>query len=221
MHSGVKLQQLVSLLVSMKSPNFAKSLFHTAPISVNLESFTNKAKFRVNTSAFFSQNDSNLISVEMSENLAYALGASLKEDRKRVRLGPFSSITVPAVRANNNHVTDDSQTLATAIRFQPKVIHVLTDLLSHTEIRDLWLRGTDFEGYHVLYSEYINSDMLETAFIAKSDRTRCYRKMLRSSNLINIVKIVLCDSNSRQLNFSKGTLLSLGLRMVPLSHDQE
>ena len=221
MNSGVKLQQLVSLLVSMKSPNFAKSLFHTAPISVELESFTAKAKFRINTTAFFSKTDSNLVSVEMSDNLAYALGASLKADRKRVRIGPISSITTPATRAHNNHITDDSQTLPAAVRFQPKVIHVLTDLLSHTEIRDLWLRGTDFEGYHVLYSEPLTSDMLETAFIVKSDKTRSYRKMLRSSNQINVVKLVLCDSNSRQLNFSKGTVLSLGLRMVPLSHDQE
>ena len=196
-----------------------------------------------------------MVNIEITENLAYALGASTKVKRPFLRLGPFSSVEAPPTRLYSNHITSGNDFLVSAIRHQPKIIHILTDLLSHTEVtsphkiwnlvwlkpqhtsvyfnpllfplpppppqvRDLWLKGTDYESFHVLHSETLTTEMMENAFIAKSDSSHTYSKMLRSSNLIHVIRIVLIDSNCRLVNFAKGTQLSLGLKMMPLAENQ-
>ncbi len=75
-----------------------------------------------------------MVTVEISDSLAYALGASTKEKRPLLRLGPFSSVDATPTRLHSNHITSTNDHLVSAIRHQPKILHILTDLLSHTEV---------------------------------------------------------------------------------------
>ena len=217
MHIGTHLQASLSLQLGMLSKNLPSELFHSKLIALSLDQFTSKTKFTINSHAFFSKYDSSWVTVECTENTGYCLGGT--RDYKNIKLGPFSSLPNPVERGNGNHITEAGQTLPACVRYHPRQINICTDLLSHSDIRDLWLKGTDYENVHVLYSELVGSENLNSRFIAKNDTTKTFRKMAQNSNLIQSIRIVLIDENHRIIQFPRETILSLGLQISPTSSD--
>ena len=109
------------------------------------------------------------------------------------------------------------------VRGHPKMIRLATSLLSHGDKRDFWLGyqtdDTELYDYHVIFSMLVDSNSLESKFIAKNDSSTNFHQMLKSTSLLSNIKFKLLDENCKQLAFNKHTLCKIGITLAPYKEE--
>ena len=211
---GFKLNQILGLQLSKLSENFSSPLFAVSPINLSVDPFSGKAKFHLNSKAFLVQEIQTSITVLCSANVAYALG--LPKNYLSLTIGPLSLTEPPTQTPPINQITKFEHRLPSAVRFHPKLVHIATNLLCHSETRDQWLVGSPYESFHVIYTQLLDSECLQSRFIAKSDTGQRAHKLMRSANIFHAIRFILLDENCRKLSFSRETIVNLGLQISPL-----
>ena len=220
-HTGLKLLQITQLhLQKIDQQNFADTLFTTELVSISLNPHNNVPVFQLSNELFLSPRDSSYITIWCTGGIAYALGN--KPQQKSLIFGPLSYNTVKDRKRNTEErIMASGASLGGALRPYPKLVRLCSDVISHSEIRDFWIsemgsaENSDLYQFHVIYSHLIDQAAVDNRFLCKPDEVKSPHRMVRSSNILNSIRLKLIDEHAKVLYFPKSTVCRVGLTMSP------
>jgi len=209
---GKKISHILTLETTKLAPDFASELFTTQLVHLSLCPFSNKPIFNLECEQFFSKSDTSNLTVYFPPRLSYSLGQTKEESV----IGPLCGNPGYVVRRQTEHsITKSGISLGNALRHCPKVVRIASNILSSSELFDGWLDGTDSQDLNLVHSQLLDSAMLDARYITKLDENRLYYRMLRSSDVLNSIRIKLLDENCQSLMFPKNTVTNVGLCVTP------
>ena len=188
-------------------------------LSLSLDDGGTKAKFVINNKHFLPP-DGSQISVSLPRKAAYTLGCSPQQEH--IQIGPIShdSDTFSGRLPHfSNSIASSAQRLLCGIRHHPKLVRVLTDVLSPSENKNLWPTLDEFAAFQTIFCIHIDESTLQQRFIHKTSTDVDFHKMLRSENSLQKFSLLFCDENGRILSFPRNTYVFATVRLEPLSRE--
>ena len=99
------------------------------------------------------------------------------------------------------------------------MIRIASNCITNVDLRDTWMNMSspeyDLLDYHILYSQLLDSQAIEAAFICKLDDSRSFHRVLKCSSLLEVISVKILDDNLRPLWFPRHTICRLGLSISP------
>ena len=212
---GMKLTQIANLELKKMSPDFSRHLFRSELISIELNRYNSTAIFHINNDVFLSDRDETKINVKLSENIAYCLGCD--PTQTALYFGPLSHKSHKEGRKNTpERIFTSGFAIEGGIRPYAKIIRLATNVVSHMNTRDDWIAyNSEYSDFHIIHSQLVDAASLESKFIAKSDDHKTFYRLMRSENMMNSIKMLLLDENSRKISFPRNTFCRIGLVLAP------
>ena len=166
-------------------------------------------------------NDGSSVTVEFPKTASYVLGTRMSP-RSFMKVGPiYGSDVTPKV--NHSKLTDNivssSQRPHCCLRFQPKVLHIMTDLI-YQDTRNAFANRFIHNDCRIIDSIVITNDMRRNHFIYKlNEGEGRYFKLKQSKHILDRFKIVIVDENYQDCTFARRCYVSFSLSMRPVTFD--
>ena len=209
----ILLVQRSKIAASSVPPPFISTEF----LSLSLDDGGTKAKFVINNQHFLPP-DETQISLSLPKKAAYTLGCSPLQEH--IQIGPIShdSDTISNRLPHfSNSILSSAQRLLCSIRHHPKLVRVLTDVLSPSENKNLWPTSDEFAAFQTIFCIHIDESTFQQRFIHKTSTDVDFHKMLRSENSLQKFSLLFCDENGRMLSFPRNTYVFVTIRLEPVS----
>ena len=219
MSQGELLQRILLVERSKLDGTIPQSLFNTEYLSLSMDESGSKVEFNINNQKFLPPDQSSL-SVSFPPKAAYTLGCSPTEIG--IKVGPIShSSDCTSIRAPyfTNTILSKTQRLFCAIRHHPKLIRVLTNVLSASENRNLWPVSDDFANFQTFFCLAIDDATLKERFIHKTSSDLDFHRMLPSETVLRAFSLLFLDENGKIVSFPRNTYVFASIRLQPLSND--
>ena len=217
---GLCARKIANLQLDKQSPRISKKsprLFALDFFSISLQDGQEKCRFNINPNYYLADNNTS-ITIMMPPQVSYVLGSQPSEN---VKIGPITTNmtdeTRPLMTAT---ITNSSQELFCRVRPLPKVVYLISDLISCPS-RDFWLKNSiEFSDWHPIYSQPLDESTIGQKFICKTTTDKHFLKLRNASSILDVFHVKLVDENFRQIIFSQRTYtrLSLVVRPAPIDH---
>ena len=210
---GLQSRNLVQLEKDRLGGRVTKgSLFHLDVISLSLDYSGQRAAFSIQPKKFLAEGCK--LTVFLPEQMSYALGSQATQ---RVNIGPLTWTNAALATPRLTHeIKSENQQLPFAIRTNPSLIHVVTDIVTGKG-RDTWLQQTPFTNYRIIYSHLIDESTVTNRRIASTDCGNTFYKLRESHNLLETMRFALLDQNFRKIEFSQKTYTRMSFKIRPVS----
>ena len=213
---ALKMRQIVSLLQNKRDGRRLSTLFNDRVIALNLDDSHAKLNVTLQPSLFLPA-DGSSITVTFPPKLSYVLGC---KDGEVLTIGPITHATnsKAGLQRLTNTITQSYQSPNSALRVLPRLMYVCSDVVS-TLTRNLWLKQTEFESCHIIYTHILDENNINTKFICKNSENLIFHKISSLRPLLNSFSVYILDQNFKKVVFPQKTYTHLGLVIKPTHND--
>ena len=208
---------------SSKRPKRICDVFTPDFIQLELDSTKQKCKFIVSQEKIFEETR---FQMNFPKYLSYKLGTTRNEmtgEYESIQVGPISGKKINPQnlkRITNKITVGEIQSLGSAMRCQPKLICIASDIFQQSgraQERDIFFsKDKDFI---TIYRQEHRQDNIDFNFLFKKENdTVRYFQLEENRSILQGLKLKISDENGECLKFSRNTItkISLGFRPTPL-----
>ena len=144
--------------------------------------------------------DGTQVTVNLPPKCSYRLGA---KPGNLLILGPASTTPLRIdgdISRTSHTLTYEHQSPPCCARPYPRLLHVITDLAGPLK-KDLWLRGTRFADYNIVYTLIIDDVAISNKFLTKQTDDVLYYRMNSLKTSLNSIDVYITDENFQLVDF--------------------
>ena len=199
-HQAIKARKMLAILHNKADKRTSKPKEKDTDLfQIILDSNSGKIHCITKTDNFLC-NDGTQVIVKLPPKCSYKLGAKPGDV---IQLGPASATPIQTngnVSKSSHTLTYEHQLPPCCARPFPRLLHVATDLAGPLK-RDLWLKGTKFENYNIIYTLIIDDVAIANKFISKQHDDILYYRMSSLKTSLNSVEVFIIDENFQIVDF--------------------
>lgn len=218
---GLTLQKILLIQREKYNSNFSSTLFATEPISIQKDESGSKTSFDIYNKLFLPP-DSSKLELIIDQQASYVLGSLPSSS---ISIGPLTHASDcqkssnPTPRLTTN-ILSASQKLHGSVRYHPKILNILCDVLSTSDQKVLRPPiNEDFARFRPLFSILVDENHFSTRFFSKNSDHVTFHRMLKTETLFQQFNILVCDENERQVHFPRNSIFSAKLVISPCTNE--
>ena len=205
---GSKCQEILSLIADEN----ASILLHSNILTLSVDD-TSKCHFVTHPEKFLVGSSS--VTTTFRGHICYVLGSN--NPKNELTIGPLTS---SPSNLSNVESTSDAQLTQSCMRVQPKLVHVLFDMISNDcRLKNLWLRDTEYENFFIVETISNNAEAKKNRCLLKQTKDCLFCRIRQANNFVDNVRMVLVDENFKKLNFAFQTYCDYAICIRPSLSD--